>query len=162
MVHPPPPPTYVFIIDISFMNLKILPTCTLHKLWQHMYLSLCFNLSSVVVEYRENARQFLITHISYILYTLHTIYLCQGILKGEVSLYLWPPVWLVWNQLYDYWQFLLLFAKQAISSQSNRRSTVQWYFPHYSRAISIPCLCLFSIFYGCWVLASSYLKDHTF
>ncbi len=25
----------------------------------------------------------------------------QGILKGEVSLYCWPPVWLVWNQLYD-------------------------------------------------------------
>jgi len=24
----------------------------------------------------------------------------QGILKGEVSLYCWPPVWLVWNQLY--------------------------------------------------------------
>jgi hypothetical protein len=23
----------------------------------------------------------------------------QGILKGEVSLYRWPPVWLVWNQL---------------------------------------------------------------
>jgi hypothetical protein len=27
----------------------------------------------------------------------------QGILKGEVSLYGWPPVWLVCNQLYDYW-----------------------------------------------------------
>ncbi len=27
----------------------------------------------------------------------------QGILKGEVSLYHWPPVWLVWNQLYDDW-----------------------------------------------------------
>jgi len=36
----------------------------------------------------------------------------QGILKGEVSLYRWPPVWLVWNQLYDNWQFLFLFAKQ--------------------------------------------------
>ncbi len=23
--------------------------------------------------------------------------------KGEVSLYHSPPVWLVWNQLYDYW-----------------------------------------------------------
>ena len=31
----------------------------------------------------------------------------QGILKGEVSLYHWPPVWLVWNQLYDNWQFYL-------------------------------------------------------
>ncbi len=26
----------------------------------------------------------------------------QGILNGEVSLYRWPPVWLAWNQLYDY------------------------------------------------------------
>ncbi len=32
--------------------------------------------------------------------------LVQGILKGEVSLYRWPLVWLVWNQLYDNWQFL--------------------------------------------------------
>ncbi len=38
----------------------------------------------------------------------------QGILKGEVSLYRWLPVWLVWNQLYDNWYFvLLLFAKQT-------------------------------------------------
>jgi len=27
----------------------------------------------------------------------------EGILKGEVSLYCWPPVWLVWDQLYDNW-----------------------------------------------------------
>ncbi len=53
----------------------------------------------------------------------------QGILKGEVSLYSWPPIWPVWNQLYDYWQFLFLFAKQTNPNQSNRRSTVQWYFP---------------------------------
>jgi len=53
----------------------------------------------------------------------------QGILKGEVSLYCWPPVWLVWNQLYEYWQFSFLFAKQTNLNQSNRRSTVQWYFP---------------------------------
>ncbi len=31
----------------------------------------------------------------------------QGILKGEISLYRWPPVWLVWNQLYDNWQYFL-------------------------------------------------------
>jgi len=37
----------------------------------------------------------------------------QGKLKGKVSLYHWPPVWLVWNQLYDNWQFLFLFAKQT-------------------------------------------------
>jgi len=54
----------------------------------------------------------------------------QGILKGDVSLYGWPPVWLVWNQLYDNWQFLFLFAKQANPNRSNRRSMVQWYFPH--------------------------------
>ncbi len=53
----------------------------------------------------------------------------QGILKREVSLYHWPPVWLVWNQLYDNWQFLFLFAKQTNPNQSNRRSVVQWYFP---------------------------------
>jgi len=53
----------------------------------------------------------------------------QGILKGEVSLYHWPPVWLVWNQLYDNWQLLFLFAKQTNPNQSNRRSMVQWYFP---------------------------------
>ncbi len=52
----------------------------------------------------------------------------QGILKGEVSLYHLPPVWLVWNQLYDNWQFLFLFAKQTNPNQSSRRSTVQWYF----------------------------------
>ncbi len=53
----------------------------------------------------------------------------QGILKGEVSLYHWPPVWLVWNQLYDNWQFLFLFAKLTNPNQSNTRSMVQWYFP---------------------------------
>ncbi len=53
----------------------------------------------------------------------------QGILEGEVSLHSWPPVWLVWNQLYDYWQFLFLFAKWTNPNQSNIRSTVQWYFP---------------------------------
>jgi len=37
----------------------------------------------------------------------------QGILKGEVSLYSWPPVWLVWNLLHDNWQFLFLFAKRT-------------------------------------------------
>ncbi len=63
----------------------------------------------------------------------------QGILKGEVSLYHWPPVWLVWNQLYDNWQFLFLFAKQANPNRSNRRSMVQWYFP-----FSIPWLRILS------------------
>ncbi len=46
-----------------------------------------------------------------------------------LSLYHWPPVWLVWNQLYDNWQFLFLFAKHTNTNQSNRRSTVECYFP---------------------------------
>ncbi len=33
------------------------------------------------------------------------------------------------------WQFCFLFAKQINPNQSNRRSTVQWYFPPFS----IPC-----------------------
>ncbi len=49
----------------------------------------------------------------------------QGIPKGEVSLYSWLPVWLVWNQLYDNWQLLFLFPKQTNPNQSNRRSMVQ-------------------------------------
>ncbi len=51
----------------------------------------------------------------------------QGILK--VSLYCWPPVWLFWNQLYENWQLLFLFAKQTNPNQSNRRSTIQWHLP---------------------------------
>ncbi len=69
----------------------------------------------------------------------------QGILKGEVSLYHWPPLWLVWNQLYDNWQFLFLFAKQTNPNQSNRRSMVQWYFPPLvfpvSATVSVETLC---------------------
>jgi hypothetical protein len=37
----------------------------------------------------------------------------QEILKGEVSLYHWPPVSLVWNQLYDNRQFMFLFANSV-------------------------------------------------
>jgi hypothetical protein len=51
----------------------------------------------------------------------------QGILKGEVSLYHWTPDWLVWNQPYDNWQFLFLFAKQTNPYQSNRRYIVTKY-----------------------------------
>ncbi len=35
----------------------------------------------------------------------------QGILKGEVSLYCWPPVRLVWNQLFDYLTIFVLICK---------------------------------------------------
>ncbi len=41
-------------------------------------------------------------------------------LKEEVSLYRWPPVWLVWNQLYDYWQFLFLLFLFAIQTNPNQ------------------------------------------
>ncbi len=65
----------------------------------------------------------------------------QRILKGEVSLYCWPPVRMVWNQLYDNWQFLFLFAKQTNLNQSNRRSMVQWYFPlYYSLVWVLSCV----------------------
>ncbi len=33
-----------------------------------------------------------------------TDWLHQGILKGEVSLYHWPPVWLVWISLFCKWK----------------------------------------------------------
>ncbi len=64
----------------------------------------------------------------------------QGILKGEVSLYHWPPVWLVWNSLFCKWKQKLSVIIHLNPNQSNRRSTVQWYFP-----FSIPwftgCVC---------------------
>ncbi len=50
--------------------------------------------------------------------------LSQGILKGEVSLYHWPPVWLVWNRLYDNWQFLFLFAEKTKPVKQEVKSTV--------------------------------------
>ncbi len=68
-------------------------------------------------------------------FTVKSRPLNQGTLKGEVSLYCWPPVWLVWNQLYDNWHFLFWFAKQTNPNRSNRRSTVQWYFP-----VSLGCI----------------------
>ena len=49
---------------------------------------------------------------------MSSLCILQGILKGEVSLYCWPPVWLVWNQLYDNLPFLLfLLAKQTNPNQ---------------------------------------------
>jgi hypothetical protein len=45
----------------------------------------------------------------------------QGMLKGEVTLYHWPPVWLVWISLKNK-------NFQWIRNQSNRRSMVQRYF----------------------------------
>ncbi len=48
----------------------------------------------------------------------------QGIQKGEVSLYHWPPVWLVWIQLYDNWQFLFYFQNRLIQTS---QTGGQWY-----------------------------------
>ncbi len=75
---------------------------------------LTYNLSAN--RYNKNSHKFLMSQAGYLP-------------KGEVSLYCWPPVWLVWNQLYDNWQFLFLFEKQIIPNQLNRRSMVLWYFP---------------------------------
>ncbi len=54
--------------------------------------------------------------------TTHWWNCSKEIQKGEVSLYRRPPIWLVWSQLFDYWQFLFLFAKQTNPNQSNRYS----------------------------------------
>jgi len=40
--------------------------------------------------------------------------LSQGTLKGQVSLYCWPPVWLVGNQLYDNWQFFCFYLQSRL------------------------------------------------
>ncbi len=58
----------------------------------------------------------------------------QGILKGEVSLYQWPPVWLVWNQLYDYWQFCFYLQNRLIQTSQ----TGQWYSD--TSPFNIPCI----------------------
>jgi hypothetical protein len=47
-----------------------------------------------------------------------------GNTKGEVSLYQWPPVWLVWNQLYDNWQFLFSLQNRLIQTS---KTGGQWY-----------------------------------
>jgi hypothetical protein len=44
--------------------------------------------------------------------------LSQGILKGEISLYHWPPVWLVWNKLYDYWHFCFFYLQNRLIQTS--------------------------------------------
>ncbi len=47
----------------------------------------------------------------------------QGILKGEVSLYHWPPVWLIWIQLYDKTFFVFICKTDYSVSQTGG----QWY-----------------------------------
>ena len=65
----------------------------------------------------------------------YRLMLVQGILKGEVSLYHWPPVWLVWNQLYDNWQFLqkrLIQTSQTLGQQYSDTSpfSIPWLVIH--------------------------------
>ncbi len=60
----------------------------------------------------------------------------QGILKGEVSLWCWP-VWLVWNQLYDNWQFLFLFAKPVKQEVNGTMILPPLVFPGLVKCISL-------------------------
>jgi hypothetical protein len=55
----------------------------------------------------------------------------HGTQKGKVSLYSWPPVWPVRISLFYKKRKIVI---QLIPNQSNRRSTVQWYF------LSVPWL----------------------
>jgi hypothetical protein len=59
-----------------------------------------------------------------------------GNTKGEVSLYHWPPVWLVWISLFCKYKQLSVVI-QLIPNKSNRRSTVQLL--SISIPLSIPC-----------------------
>jgi hypothetical protein len=134
------------IISVTSVNLTSHPLCNIYR----GYADFCVNYTEL--SFIENGQitiysLFWCNWKSIISWTvcpltkLHTIFVTlrvpyqerdysfQGILKGEVSLYRWPPVWLVWNQLYDNWQLLFLFAKQTNPNQSNRRSMVQWYSP---------------------------------
>ncbi len=60
----------------------------------------------------------------------------QRILKGAVSLYHWPPVWLVWNQLYDNWQFFCFYLQNRLIQTSQ---TGDWWYSDTS-PFSIPWL----------------------
>ncbi len=50
-------------------------------------------------------------------FIIYTVYMGRAEnTKGEVSLYRWPPVWLVWDQLYDNWQFLFYLQNRLIQT----------------------------------------------
>jgi len=53
----------------------------------------------------------------------------QGTLKGEVSLYRWPPVWPVRISLFCKQKQKLSIVIQLIPNLSNKRSTAECYFP---------------------------------
>jgi hypothetical protein len=53
--------------------------------------------------------------------TINCLFQClsnQGILKGEVSLYHWPPVWLVWSQLYDNRKIFVFYLQNRLIQTS--------------------------------------------
>ncbi len=85
-----------------------------------LFVHLCFSLSVrvYIINPYVSASLYLSLNISVFNSAEHLYHYTQGILKGEISLYSWPPVWLVWNQQYDNWQFSFLFAKQT---NPNRR-----------------------------------------
>ncbi len=70
----------------------------------------------------------------------------QGNLKGEVSLYHWPPVWLVLNQLYDNWNFCFYLQNRLIKTSPTGG---QWYSD--TSPLSIPWIHLRRYFLcACW------------
>jgi hypothetical protein len=52
-----------------------------------------FNNAAIIASYGDNSQSEPILQIRVRLFYLFTIVCVQGILKGEVSLYRWPPVW---------------------------------------------------------------------
>jgi hypothetical protein len=73
----------------------------------------------------------------------------HGILKGEVSLYHWPPVWLVWNQVYDNWQIFVFicntdWSKPVKQEGNGTRILHPLVFPVYMCAL-ICCILVYSI-----------------
>jgi hypothetical protein len=106
---------------------------------------------------RERERMLLIVEARCVMRVNGVRSMRQGILKGEGSLYHWPPIWLVWNQLYANWQFLFLFAKQANPNRSNRRSMEV-----YTSPFSIPCTRWFSCGSCCCSCFTSKIINQTF
>ncbi len=81
----------------------------------------------------------------------------QGILKREVLLYHWPPVWLVWNQLYDNWKlFIYLQNKLIQTSQTGgqgilKREVLLYHWP--------PVWLVWYQLYDNWIFFSFYLQN---
>ncbi len=104
------------ISDTSVWELKKHCRCLLHGIncdlkkfyYKSQYYNKleCLSVSATYTLVRDDASQ----------YCAYLDVSDQGILKGEVPLYHWPPVWLVWNQLYDNWQFLFLFQNRLIQN----------------------------------------------